>query len=172
MTWHILSFLFTRLLISSILITNIFFTGESNASFSNCPAKISSVAQKGLSFLTTLPQQFTLGACTIELHTCGDHAGSATDSLVGDMLILDRNGRPYYFPLDFYEDETLLTQRLILNGRRMFHYEYSDQIMDSLSGRTETYRLEIVKSSDLAKIKRVELGVYRSTAGNHWVICE
>ena len=92
---------------------------------------------------------------------------------MGDMIVTDRHNRSFYVNFDFSNLRTRKVRRLILNGKRMVHYEYIERLPDEASGRTEAYRLEVLKSEDLQRVVSLHLGVYTSRrAKSYWVICE
>lgn len=152
------------------------FISVANADLGHCPKSVLAHPDKAhaVEFLQSIAGTFQLGRCQIELNVCtGREDLGEDDSIVGDMLLTSANGDSVYLPLDFSLNSTARTYRVIVNGRRIVHYESIEHIPDRENGRTENYRLEFVKSDDLSHLQRVELGVYTSTVGgSRWFICE
>lgn len=133
-------------------------------------------------FLRSIADVKQLGTCSVEFSVCDETLPYERGSIVGDMLITDSRGSSFYVPFDFSEDETEKTKKLILNGSRMFHYKFIERIKDSQHGRTEAYRLEIVKTPDLNQLDYLEFGIYTSklkekyprlpSKKSYWVNCE
>ncbi len=138
--------------------------------------------RKAIDFLATVSGSYQHGKCHIELNLCDPNLEPERGSIVGDLLITDKRGEKFYLPLDFYEVGTEKVKHVLLNGDRMFHYEYIERLEDSTYGRTEAYRLEFVKTEDLSRLELIELGVYTSKLReaypqiprnrSYWVICD
>ena len=145
------------------------------ADFSNCPKSVLADPEKAraVEFLQSVAGVYHIGRCKIELNVCSvRNEVSNDDTLVGDMMLTYANGDSVYLPFDFSLNATPRTYRVILNGRRMLHYESIEHIPDRENGRTENYRLEFVKTDDLSRLEYIELGVYTSKVGaSRWYIC-
>lgn len=142
----------------------------------------SPASQRAHAFLTSIQGSFALGPCQIELSVCDSSLSHEDGSVVGDLVVTDRFGQNFYVSFDFSTVQAARSQTVVLNGQRMMHYEFTERIPDPQSGRTEAYRLEILKSEDLTRIVSLHLGVYstrlRETypylppGKGYWVICE
>jgi hypothetical protein len=137
---------------------------------------------QAIEYLRSLPSQFEVGGCQIELTVCGQDASEDTDNtVVGDMMITDKHGETFYMLIDFGK-RTKKTYRKLEAGKRRMHYDSIERIVDPVNGRSENYRFDILKSKDLASVKLLELGVYTSTLKktyqglppekSYWVICK
>lgn len=133
-------------------------------------------------FLASLQGRYELGDCQIELQMCDATAPVENGSIVGDMAVTDKYGQSFYVPFDFSRVATEKVKTVIKNGRRMVHYEFIERLPDENSGRTEAYRMEILKSEDLSEVVSLELGVYTTrlkeqypnlpAKKSYWVICK
>jgi len=119
-------------------------------------------ARTAHAFLASIQGRFQLGRCFIELKMCDTTEPTEFGSTVGDIGVTDRYGQFFYVNFDFSQVQTEKVKKVILNGRRMVHYEFIERLPDPINGRTEAYRLEIVKSEDLSRIEYLDLGVYNS----------
>ena len=138
-------------------------------------------SRKAHEFLSSIQGKFQLGRCFIEIQMCDTAEPMEFGNIVGDIGVTDRFGQFFYLSFDFSRIQTPTVSKVILNGRRMMHYEFIERIPDARSGRTEAYRLEIVKSEDLKTIEYIDLGIYHSRireryrqlpAGkSYWVNC-
>lgn len=162
----------------------LFFSNAAFAGSYNCGAN-GLIEQKQIqahAFLQSLQGKFQLGQCFVELYVCDPNQPTEPGTTVGDMAVTDKYGKQFYVPFDFSNVQTERVTKVILNGRRMMHYEFIERLPDSNSGRTEAYRLEILKSEDLSTVESLHLGVYTSrlredyprlkNRKSYWVICE
>ncbi len=156
-----------------------------HATFEQCPKSVldNKHSARALGFLQSIKGNYQLGKCFVELSVCeGSQDTQQPDSTVADLLVTDKRGEKFYVPISFSPSATPLVKNIIKNGRRMVHYTFIERLPDPVHGRTEAYRLEVVKTENLARIERLELGIYYSKirekypqlppGRSYWVICE
>lgn len=155
---------------TTVALLSILWTTSAFADFAACPAAIMAdpARARAVEFLRSVSGAYTLGRCSVELHVCAADGAPAPDtdrpdSIVGDLYVTDRYGQSFYLPFDLSPVNTAKTTKIVLNGRRMVHYESIERLADPVNGRTEAYRLEIVKSDDLTRVESLDLGVFTST---------
>jgi hypothetical protein len=138
--------------------------------------------RRAFTFLDSIKGSYQLGRCLIELQICDAAQPLEEGSVIGDLTVTDRFGRRWYVSFDFATVNTANVKTVVINGRRMVHYEFLEHLPDESSGRTEAYRLEILKSEDLTTLEHVELGTYTSRlrkehphlrpGHSYWAICD
>lgn len=136
--------------------------------------------RRAVEFLRPLVGQYSLGKCAVELHVCDSFAeDDSPGTVVGDVQITDSKGHVSYIELNFLNLATSTTYAKIQNGSIMFHYEFYDRTKDPEFGRTESVRIEFLKSRDLTRLTSIEAGVYSTKAWlergkkftTYWSIC-
>lgn len=154
-----------------------------HAGYEACSASIAQSPKmaRAVDFLRSVSGSYQLGDCQVELHVCTRYAADDTHgSIVGDLLLVDKFGHESYIELDFIRQQTDKTSIDLQNGRIMLHYEFDDRNADPEFGRTESIRLELIKSPDKKSLMRIESGVYSTRAWiergkkftYYWSICE
>mgnify|MGYP001422007163 CR=1 FL=1 len=174
------------LLFGTTIVTTVAFLTSpphANASYRACRSDLrdNPVKARAIDFLRGISGRYSLGTCQIELHVCEEYSDASDNGTsVGDLLVIDRFGHESYIQLDFGNGDSNRSRVSIQNGRIMFHYEFDDRHQDPVAGRTESIRLEILKTSDLTRIRSLHAGVYTThdwiARGReftyYWSICE
>lgn len=161
----------TVLLFGTTIVTAAFLLNQSHAdaAYRACHSDLRNdpIKARAIDFLRGAAGRYSLGMCQIELHVCEEYADASDNgTLVGDLLVIDRFGRENYIQLDFGDGDSNHSRVSIQNGKIMFHYEFDDRHRDPVAGRTESIRLEILKTRDLTRIKSLHAGVYTT---NDWI---
>ena len=148
----------------SLFLVMLSFIGNfAHANFSACSKSVEMDPrqQRAIEFLRPMAGQFTLGKCAVELHVCDSYLeDDSAGTVVGDIQITDHRGHVSYIQLDFVKNPTALNYSRIQNGSIMFHYEFYDRNKDPQFGRTESVRIEFLKSRDKTSLVSIEAGVY------------
>ena len=167
-----------------IFLAALLWLAPGHADLERCSDKIlqNPKTRGAVDFLRPLAGRYSLGQCIVELQICAQSGATDGDPVVGDLLVTDRLGNRFYVLLDFDLAETDRTAHVVVTSRQRAHYESIERIPDSLNGRTEAYRLEIVKSGDLSRPVQLELGVYTSklkaeypflpAKKSYWIHCD
>lgn len=120
-------------------------------------------AAEAVEYLQKMSGAFQMGRCLVQLQMCDstkiDESGS---EVVGDLMVTDEFGRSFYLQLDFSNAQTEKTNRLILVNKRMVHYESLNRIPNRQDGRSQNFRLEIVKNGNEDAPSELDLGIYTS----------
>ncbi len=165
-----------KLLLTYIL----FFTPKIFAGFGNCPNHILSHKNglKMLEFLEEVQGRFQLGSCYVELQVCNLNGTDpeTRKNTIGDLLIVDKEGFERYISFFIPEFSNSQAHQMSITNDRMLHYRFNDKNYDQATGKYERWAVEFVKTSDLKKLKYIEIGfasqVERTNkTSKKWIVC-
>lgn len=136
----------------------------------------SKAAARAIEFLRSIEGYYQGDGCELSISVCGGYAPEAPQvggSRVGEVLLINhRSGEEFYLPIGFQSSDTVKTRFTIENGRRMFHYEFSDRNPDPGHGSIAVFLFEAVKTMDLSRLEYVEFGLRKPTARRiEWAVC-
>ncbi|MNL00509.1 hypothetical protein D3C87_1209440 [compost metagenome] len=151
-----------------------------HAGLGNCPAHAvqNKDAMRMIHYLQEMQGRYQLGSCYIELQVCNPVAEEAESntSVIADMVVVDKKGFERYIPFYVPEFKQNKSSQIHLQNARMLHYRFNDHNYDSSSGADERWMIEFVKTSDLQKLKYLEVGYSSETQreqeiNKKWIIC-
>jgi len=137
----------------------------------SCDSRVLSVKKykDAIEWLRPLQGRFKVGQCVVEIQVC-DPSNPKVDrgTLIGDILITDKNKFENYVPIHFELTQASKFQTQLRNSRVMFNYVVSDTQTNSVTGHREEARLEILKDWTKADhITQITMGTY-TTKRDFW----
>lgn len=151
-----------------------------HAGLGNCPAHAvqNKDSMRMIQYLQEMQGRYQLGSCFIELQVCTPVAGQASEntSVIADMVVVDKEGFERYIPFYSPEYKQNKSSQIQLQNARMLHYRFNDHNYDAATGADERWMIEFVKTSDLLKLKYLEVGYSSQTQRDNkinkkWIIC-
>lgn len=134
-----------------------------------------SESAKAISFLQSIAGYYDGNSCELSINVCDKYAPStgAGQAQIGEILLIDKKTKnEFYLPIQFQEGKTQKTTYRLENGRRMFHYEFTDLNPDPEVSSVMTFLFEAVKENDLSRLEYVEFGIRRPTDHRlEWAVC-
>lgn len=121
---------------------------------------------KAIEFLRSIEGYYEGDSCNLSIHMC-------SGGQVGEVLLVDKNtDREAYLPIHFQPRGTERTRFDIQNGRRMFHYEFTDLNPDPAQAGILVYLFEAVKTMDQSRLEYVEFGLRGPKNSRiQWAVC-
>ncbi len=139
-------------------------------------------AQQALQWLQTHAGSQILGECQIEITHCNPEEASTARSTLGEVLMIDQEGREFYFNLRLPAPSVRKVETKFKLNPYSFWVRQKNKYFEVENGRTEVWRFEMQSQwGDPSTIKRIEMGVYTTNSqlnhwwsGNdsHWMVCE
>ncbi len=131
---------------------------------------------RAIEFLQSIEGYYQGDTCELSISVCKGYAPDIPElggAQVGEVLLVDRrSGEEFYLPIGFQSSDTIKTRVEIENGRRMFHYEFSDRNPDPGRGSVAVFLFEAVKTMDLSRLEYVEFGIRRPKGRRiEWAVC-
>jgi hypothetical protein len=119
------------------------------------------------SWLQRFQGQSDIPNCHLEITACNPNEPRTTGATIGELFLIDKEGRQAYLPLMVADKGDRKIQTQIESSQRRLKYIKFDRYFEEEFGRTEAYRLEIRLDSTGEHIQRLDLGTYATRKKLH-----
>lgn len=134
-----------------------------------CPGVVQAEPQAGQlqAWMARWQGRMQVGECQVEITACDLNQGAGSSSTIGEIYIVDKEGREAYLPLSWIgaghsEGKT----QLEMYEKRLSYVKY-DYVFEDEYGRTEAYRLDMRVNLDTGSIRTIDLGTYATRKKLH-----
>lgn len=164
----------------AFVVISLLLSATAQADLGNCPAHAlkSKESVQMIQFLQQMQGRYQLGSCYVELQVCKPvvEETESNTSVIADMVVVDKKGFERYIPFFVPEFRQSKSSQIQLQNSRMLHYRFFDRNYDEVTGADERWMIEFVKTSDLLKLKYLEVGYSSETqreqkVNKKWIIC-